>query len=145
METFFIAGIVPENAASGGGYSVYFPDVAAGGETITEAIRNATSGLYVALRGLIEQNVSVPVPSPLAEVRSKVQAEREGDGLPYPEDTIYQYIAVPNFDNVPVRINISLAKSLLRVMDSTAELQGVTRSRLISTATQEYIDRVMFQ
>jgi metal-responsive CopG/Arc/MetJ family transcriptional regulator len=41
-----------------------------------------------------------------------------------------------------VRINISLAKSLLREMDAAADLQGMTRSGFIAEATQEYIDRI---
>lgn len=94
MSCFYIAGIVPEN--DGGGYSVYFPDVpnaAAGGETVEEAITNAADGLYVALRGIAEQNAKIPSPSSLAEAAAKVQQEREKDGLPYPKDTLYQYIA----------------------------------------------------
>ncbi|MDR1490520.1 MAG: type II toxin-antitoxin system HicB family antitoxin, partial [Desulfovibrio sp.] len=142
METFYIAGIVPESAASGGGYSVYFadlPNVAAGGETIAEAIRNAASGLCLAMRGLAAQKAPIPSPSTLAEVREKVRIEREADGLPCPEDTVYQYIPAPSMDKVPVRINISLAKSLLREMDAAADLQGMTRSGFIAEATQEYI------
>ena len=44
MEMFYIAGIVPEE--DGSGYSVYFPDVpqvAAGGETVQEAMDGAVS------------------------------------------------------------------------------------------------------
>ena len=54
MKKFYIAGIVPESMEEGGGYSVYIPDmpqVAAGGENVAEAIANATSALYLALRG----------------------------------------------------------------------------------------------
>ena len=59
MATFYIAGFVPEEE---GGYSVYFPDVpnvAAGGETIEEAITNAASGLYLALKDLAERNADI--------------------------------------------------------------------------------------
>jgi predicted RNase H-like HicB family nuclease len=145
MQKFYIAGIVPESADSGGGYSVYFPDlpnIAAGGETVEEAIRNATSGLYLALRSIAEQNDAVPEPSSLQEVRAKVQAEREGDDLPCPEDIVYQYIAAPVLDAVPVRLNVSLAKSLVQEMDAITGRMGVTRSGFIAAAARDYIDRL---
>ena len=145
MEKYYIAGIVPEDAASGGGFSVYLPDlpnVAAGGETVEEAIRNATSGLYVALRGLIERNSPIPEPSGLAEARAKVLAEREIDGLPCPEETIYQYIAAPVLDMTPVRLNMSLAKALVDEVDTVRDRLGMTRSGLIAAATRDYISRM---
>jgi predicted RNase H-like HicB family nuclease len=145
MKKFYVAGIVPETLESGGGYSVYFPDlsnVAAGGETVEEAIANATSGLYLALRGLAEQNGVIPEPSGMEEARAKVRAEREADGLPWPEDAVFQYIAPPILDMVPVRLNVSLAKSLVDEVDTVRDRVGMTRSGLIATATREYISRM---
>lgn len=141
MKPFYIAGIVPESGESGGGYSVYFPDVpnvAAGGETIEEAIVNASDGLYVALRALAEQNAGIPPASPLEEVTVKVKEEREADGLPYPENTIYQYIAAPSLDMVPVRINITIPKASLEEIDAKAKLHGFTRSGFLTHAALEY-------
>ena len=88
MKQFYIAGIVPEKES---GFSVYFPDVpnvAADGETIEEAIENASEGLTVALRGIAEQKGDTPPPSALAVVKEMVKAEREADELPYPDETI---------------------------------------------------------
>jgi len=145
MKKYYIAGIVPETVESGGGFSVYLPDlpnIAAGGETVEEAIRNATSGLYVALRGLTEQNSPIPEPSDLAEVQASVQAEREMDGLPCPEGTVYQYIAPPVLDMTPVRLNMSLAKSLVDEVDIVRDRLGMTRSGFIAAATRDYISRM---
>jgi len=144
MKKFYIAGIVPESAEEGGGYSVYIPDapqVAAGGETIAEAIGNATSALYLALRGLAELRAAIPEPSPMGDVRTRVRAEREGDGLPYPEETVYQYIPAPNLDMAPVRLNVSLAKALVEEVDDVTGRMGMTRSGFIAAATREYLDR----
>lgn len=141
MKSFYIAGIVPESAESGGGYSVYFPDVpnvAAGGETVEEAIVNAADGLHIALRGLAEQNDRIPVPSSLEEVRARVRAERELDGLPYPEDTLYQYIAAPALNMVPVRVNITIPRADLEEIDAKAKLHGFTRSGFLTHAALEY-------
>lgn len=149
MAKYYIAGIVPENSASGGGWSVYFPDVpqvAAGGESVAEAITNATSGLYLALRGLAEQSGSIPAPSDLEEVRSRVRAEREADGLPYPaQDTVFQYIPAPSLDMTPVRLNVSLPRALVEEMQETADREGLTRSGLLAAAANEYINRARSQ
>ena len=142
---FYLAGIVPESEESGGGYSVYFPDapnVAAGGETVEEAISNATSGLYLALRGLAEQNLAIPEPSALVDVRDKVRAEREADGLAYPDDVVYQYIAAPSLDATPIRLNVSLAKSLVEEVEAAADRKGMTRSGFLAAAARDYMDRM---
>lgn len=139
MSCFYIAGIVPEQ--DGRGYSVYFPDVpnvAAGGETVEEAITNATDGLYVALRDIAEQNAKIPSPSSLAEVTAKVRQEREADGLPYPKDTLYQYIAAPSLDMVPVRVNVTIPRSILHEIDIKAKRNGFTRSGFLTHAALSY-------
>jgi predicted RNase H-like HicB family nuclease len=141
MKTFYIAGIVPESAESGGGYSVYFPDVpnvAAGGESIEEAINNATEGLYIALRGLAEQNAAMPSPSSLPKARAKVRAERQADGLPCPADVLYQYIPAPAVEMTPVRVNVTIPKSSLEEIDAKARLYGFTRSAFLTHAALEY-------
>jgi len=145
MKKYYIAGIVPESMEDGGGYSVYIPDlpqVAAGGETVAEAIGNATSALYLACKGIAEQGEDLPDPSSYAAVRSLVTAEREMDGLTCPEDTVYQYIPAPGMDMVPVRLNVSLPKSVVEEMDEVAERMAMTRSGFIVAATRSYIDRM---
>jgi len=141
MQKFYIAGIVPEDVKSGGGYSVYFPDVptvAAGGEKIEEAISNAADGLYAALRGITEQNGEMPTPSSLDEVKAKVKAERKQDGLPYPKDTLYQYVMAPSLDMVPVRVNVTIPKASLEEIDAKAKKYGYTRSGFLAHAALEY-------
>ena len=139
MEMFYIAGIVPEE--DGSGYSVYFPDVpqvAAGGETVQEAIVNAADGLYVALRDIAERNAPIPQASGMAEVVAKVKAERQTDGLSYPADTFYQYIAAPSLDMAPVRISVTIPRSLLQEIDAKAKLAGYTRSGFLTHAALSY-------
>lgn len=98
MSCSYPAGIIRED--DGSGYSVYFPDlpnVAAGGESVEEALNNASSGLAVALRDLAERNVPVPVPSSMEEARAKVRAEREADELPFPDDALFQNVDAQAF------------------------------------------------
>ncbi len=121
--------------------SRYFPDVpnvAAGGETVEEAIVNATDGLYVALRGMAEDNAPLPVPSSLPVAMEKVRAEREGDGLPFPKESLFQYIPAPELNNVPVRVNITIPRGILHEIDRKAKAHGMTRSGFLATAAQAY-------
>lgn len=138
MAKFYIAGLVPEDS---GGWSVYFPDVpnvAAGGETIEEALINAADGLYVALRDLAEQNAEMPTASSLEEVRAKVKAERELDELPFPEETLFQFVEAPSVDMVPVRVNITVPRSVLTIIDAKAKQAGYTRSSFLAQAALAY-------
>ncbi|HIX39759.1 MAG TPA: type II toxin-antitoxin system HicB family antitoxin [Candidatus Desulfovibrio intestinigallinarum] len=98
MSCSYPAGIIRED--DGSGYSVYFPDlpnVAAGGESVEEALNNASSGLAVALRDLAERNAPVPAPSSMEEARAKVRAEREADELPFPDDSLFQNVDAQAF------------------------------------------------
>ena len=144
MKKFYIAGIVPETPEPDGGWSVYFPDIpnlSAKGKTVEEAIHNATSSLYVALRDMAKQNTTLPTPTGADEVRAKVKAKRESENLPYPENTEYQFFAAPCMEKELARLNISLPKFLVKEMDMEAEFLGITRSGLIHEAAQEYIVR----
>lgn len=139
MNRFYIAGIVKED--DGSGYSVYFPDVpnvCASGSSVEEAIVNATDGLYLGLRGMAEDNEQIPEPSDLETIKIKVKEERALDNLPYPEDTIYQYIPAPGLDMIAVRVNITVPKSILAEIDSHAKASGMTRSGYLVAAAQAY-------
>ena len=139
MATYYIAGIVKEE--DGSGYSVYFPDVpnvCAGGTSVQEAIQNATDGLYIAMRGIAEDRQEAPVPSDMETVVAKVKAERAMDNLPYPENTVYQYIPAPDVNMVPVRVNVTIPKSILEEIDRNAKLAGMTRSGFLVAAAQAY-------
>ena len=139
MKSYYIAGIVKEE--DGSGYSVYFPDVpnvAAGGETVAEAITMAEEGLLSELQDMAGQNASIPEPSPLEKVKAKVREEREADGLPFPEDTLFQFIAAPNLDTTPVRVNISIPRGALMEIDEKAKAAGFTRSGFLAHAALEY-------
>lgn len=139
MPTYYLAGIVKED--DGSGYSVYFPDVptvCAGGASVEEAIENATDGLYLAMRGFAEDRLEAPIPSDMNTVIQKVKEERALDNLPYPKDVVYQYIPAPDVNMVPVRVNITVPKSVLVEIDRKAKLAGMSRSGFLVSAAQAY-------
>jgi len=136
-KVYYVAGFVPED----GGYVVYFPDfpaIATEGDTLQEATENASDALRVLLETMTRDNDAIPEPSDLAQVREQVRAVREGDGLPYPDDTVYQLVLAPNLDATPVRINISVPKGALMEIDEKAKAAGFSRSAYLTHAAQNY-------
>lgn len=63
---------------------------------------------------------------------------RREDGLPLPDDVIYQYIPAPMLDTVPVRVSVSLPKSVLAMVDQKAKQYGYTRSGFLARAAQNF-------
>ena len=52
--------------------------------------------------------------------------------------SVYQYLAAPALDMVPVRVSISIPKSALEVIDEKAKGAGFTRSGFLAHAALEY-------
>lgn len=110
MKKYYIAAFVPEE--DGSGYSVYFPDVPrcfTGGETLEEAMFMAEDVLRLVLQDMAAERKEIPAPSGLEAVRKKVEEERALDGLSTPADTVYQLVAAPELDMVPVKVTIDHA------------------------------------
>ena len=141
MRTFYVAALVPESTADGGGFSVYIPDVpnaVTSGESVPDAIVMAEDVLRMMLQDLVMERKEIPVPSSLERVREMVRAIRKEDGLAYPEETIYQHIAAPALDMAPVKVTISLPKAILEEIDERAKALGFTRSGFLAHAAQSF-------
>ncbi len=137
MKEYYIAAFVPEKA---GNFSVYFPDIpdcVTGGYTLAECVEYGEDIFREMVLELVENKKPVPAPSNLEEVREKVKAIRAEAELPCPEDTVYQLFASPKTDDVPVRVTISLPKSLLETLDRKAKMEGFTRSGFLAHAAQQ--------
>lgn len=137
--TYYIGGIVKE--PDGSGYSVYFPDfpnVCSGGQSLEEAIEYGQEGLVLGLRFLVEDRKDIPKPSSLEDCKRVVKETRALDELEYPEDTYFHYFKAPGLDMVSVRINITLPKAVLGLIDENAKSLGMTRSGYIVAACQAY-------
>ena len=63
----------------------------------------------------------IPVPSGLEDVKRKVAEARALDGLETPADTVYQLVAAPELDMVPVKVTISVPRSALDEIDRKAK------------------------
>ena len=94
--------------------------------------------LRLVLQDMAAERKEIPAPSGLEAVRKKVEEERALDGLSTPADTVYQLVAAPELDMVPVKVTISVPRSALDEIDKKAKEYGFTRSGLIVRAAQEY-------
>lgn len=55
-----------------------------------------------------------------------MEEERALDGLSTPADTVYQLVAAPELDMVPVKVTISVPRSALDEIDKKAKEYGFT-------------------
>ena len=108
---YYIVGIVPEKEGNFSAYVIDFPEVAAGGDTIEEAIESAFYGISVALRDRIDRDIEIPKPSDMGHVVAMTKVERAEAELPYPENVHYQYVKSPSIDTTPTLIEVTAIKS----------------------------------
>ena len=136
MKEYYFAAFVPEEA---GNFTVYFPDIpdcVTGGCTLGECVEYGEDIFREMVLELAENKKPVPAPSGLEKAQKMVKAIRAGANLPYPKDTVYQLFSSPVLDDVPVRVTISLSRSLLEEVDRNARAGGFTRSGFLAHAAQ---------
>lgn len=140
MKNLYFAAFIP---AINGGYDVVIPDVENAftcAENLEEAFVMAEDVLQVMLRDLVENKKPVPAPSNLEEVRMKTGRHLADIEYSPLGDIFYQLIPAPNLDNVPVKVTISLPKSVLAEVDEKAKSAGFTRSGFLAHAAISYHD-----
>lgn len=138
MKKFYICAIIPERE---GNYSVYFPDIPncfTTGDDLEDALLMADDVLDMMLQHLAENRKDIPAPSSMEAVKAATQAHRAEAGLPTPDATVYQYIAAPSLNMVPVRVSVSFPKSTLEAIDQKASAHGFTRSGFLAKAAEQY-------
>ena len=138
MRKFYLAAFMP---AEEGGFDIVLPDVPGAytcADTLEEAFKWAEDVLGVMLRDFAENNKTIPEPSSLEAVKAKTAAHlTEIDHRPTGE-ILYQYIQAPNLDMTPVKVTISLPRSVLAEIDARAKAEGFTRSGFLAYAAQHY-------
>ena len=112
-------------------FGVEVPDLPgcfSAGDTFAEAVMNAKSAIEAHLAVLIDEGMSIPEPSNIADHRLN----------PEFVDRLWGFVEV---DNIPelkksVRINISLPQGLLKEIDQYAESHHLTRSGFLAEAVK---------
>jgi predicted RNase H-like HicB family nuclease len=134
----YYAVFIPEED---GKVAVWFPDVpgcTTWGESMEGAFAQAMDALEGHLEALADDEDPIPMPTAYEAAWDMVRQEFDKEGESMPEGTILQLVPVPNVGEKPVRINVSLRKSTLTMIDRKAELTGMTRSGFLSKAAEAY-------
>ena len=115
-------------------YGVTVPDLPgcfSAGDSLDDALAQATEAIECHLEGLLLDNEAIPLPQ-------NIEAHRDN---PDYADGIWALATVDlaKLSGKAKRINITVSERLLATMDKFAAQQGETRSGLLTRATLEYI------
>ncbi len=115
-------------------YGVTVPDLPgcfSAGETMDEALNQATEAIACHIEGLLLDGEPVPPPTGI-EVHRRALAY--GDGV-----WALVTVDVTKLSGRTKRVNVTIPERLLALMDDFAGEHGETRSGLIAQATMSYI------
>lgn len=127
--------------AKDGGFDIVIPDipgVATQAESLGAAYTKAQKSLARLLREMAGEKKAIPQPSPIEIARRKTARHIAQRGHDPQGEILYQLIPAPNLDMAPVKVTISIPKSILDEIDAKARECGMTRSGLISRAAMVY-------
>ncbi|MDR3361270.1 MAG: type II toxin-antitoxin system HicB family antitoxin [Desulfovibrio sp.] len=139
---YYFAVFIP---AREGGYSIAFPDfpeAISQGEDLSDCMLMAADALALTVEEYGKARRELPPPSNLEDAQAWWEREREREDEPSGIDAgrpaLFQLFAAPEMDATPVRISVSLTKSVLAGADQKAKLLGLTRSGFLAAAAQAY-------
>jgi predicted RNase H-like HicB family nuclease len=137
--TAYYAVFVPSEDSK---VAVWFPDVPGcqtWGESMERAFAMAMDALEGHLEAMFDDGDPIPVPSSYADAMSAAMKDFEGGTVP--DGILLQLVPVPNIQEKPRRINVSLRPSVITLIDRKAESLGMTRSGFLAVAASEYESR----
>jgi len=136
---YYIAVFIP---AKEGGYGVFFPDLPEAnsqGDDVAEAMMMASDALAVVLDEYTKARREWPQPSNLAQAMDwTVAAIKDMPGVDVSRECLYPLIAAPVADDTPVKVLISVAKGRLASIDAKARRAGMSRSKFLVRAAENY-------
>jgi predicted RNase H-like HicB family nuclease len=117
----------------GTSYGVHFPDFPgciSGGDTLEEAVQDASAGLGFHIRSMMKDGASMPEPMAL----EKAMADEDSQGG-------IAVLIKPNMipKGKAIRLNITLDENLLEQIDKRAANIGKSRSAFLADAAREAI------
>lgn len=118
-----------------------FPDIPEAftqGADLDECLLMGADVLAIAVEEYAKARKELPAPSSLEAIEAWAE-DQKGDPTLVPGGRfIFQLFRAPEMDMTPVRVNISLPKSVLEQIDAKAAAGGLTRSGFLARAAQEY-------
>jgi len=117
-------------------YGVVVPDLPgcfSAGDTLDEAISNAKEAMELWMDTVIEDGITIPEPSPIAQHQAN----------PEFVERIWAVVDVDisKLSGKAKRVNITLPERILATIDQAATRLGETRSGLLAKAALEYVER----
>lgn len=109
-----------------------FPGCYGAGDTIDEAVQDATRALREFAADMVTDGEKIPDPRGILAIQKALSAAGETGG-------IMVYIPLLLDKSRSVRANISLDAGLLELIDDEAKRRGITRSAFIASAAREKI------
>ena len=138
MAKYYYAAFIP---AGENWFSIFcpdFPEVASQGETVGECMDMATEALALTVEEYAKARKPLPEPCGLEEARRRIEEELAELEIEAAGEILYQLIPAPSVDLTPVKISLSIAKSVLESIDAKAARSGMTRSGFMAAAAQAY-------
>jgi len=123
------------------GYVIMFPDIPEAlsqGDDLAESMKNAAEVLALTVEEYAKSRKTLSAPSGMAAVRAWAEKEKTSGGVDAARECLFPLFAAPEVDMTPVRVTVSIAKSILEDIDEKARLAGLTRSGFLVTAAQAY-------
>ena len=127
-----------------GGYMVDFPDIPEAfseGADLDECMRLGAEVLAMAVEEYAKARKDLPPPSSLEAVKEVAANGMAAPGTDASRAPLLQLFAAPRVDMTPVRISVSLPKSVLEDIDRKAQQQGLTRSGFLARAASAFEQR----
>ncbi len=120
-----------------GQYGVMFPDFAGcvgAGATSDEALDDAREALAFHVEGMRQDREKIPAPRSLEDIRAAKQSWVDWNGA------IVAFVALVPARARQERVNVMIDHQLLRAADKRAKTSHQSRSALINTALESYLE-----
>ena len=124
-----------------GGYAVEFPDIPEAftqADTLEECVTMGADVLAVTVEEYAKARRIMPAPSPLEAVEAWAESQKADSDLDQSRRYLIQLFRAPEIDMTPIRVSVSLAKSVLDDIDNRAKQAGYTRSGFLAAAAQAF-------
>ncbi len=138
MAAYYVAAFLPEED---GGFSIFVPDIKGcitQSETLEEGVEMVSDALRLTLETMAFRQKDIPAPSTMERAKKKAKEYMKEIGYSSKLEVVYQLIKAPSLDMSPVKVTVSLPRSVLELADSKAQECGFTRSGLLARAVQEF-------
>ncbi|MEO5354584.1 MAG: type II toxin-antitoxin system HicB family antitoxin [Magnetococcus sp. XQGC-1] len=134
MDVHYYPVIIERGTSDAGdvGFGAFFPDLpgcVSGGDTLEDALLGAERALAMHVLAMNRDGDAIPAPSPFAALEQDPEVEE-----------VLRTLVRVEIPTKRVRVNFSIAETLLHRVDATARERGMTRSGFLTEAARRMAD-----